>query len=331
MWYTVTVKTISYFCGVDMSFFCSANLSDGAVLAPMAGFTDDVFRSLCAENGAIITISEMVSARAVTLGDLKSNELCRNYSGLSPYGIQLFGSRPEDFKIASERLMQFSPDFYDINCGCPAPKITGSGGGSSLLRNPGLIGEIVSVVKSTSKLPVSVKLRTGIEGEPAAIAAAVSAEKAGASLITVHGRYQRQGYRPPVDYNIAAEVKKNILIPMLYNGDIKDAKTARLAIEKTGADGVMIGRASMGNPFVFRLSPNGEQAPLTERVDMLLRHASLIFDRYGKNGLVAFRTHITHYIKGFRDAASLRKEAVNVSSMDDIKYIVDRLSSISLE
>ncbi len=314
-----------------MSFFCGVDLSSGAVLAPMAGFTDDIFRNICVENGAIITISEMVSARAVTLGDKKSNELCKNYSGLSPYGIQLFGSRPEDFKVAAERLMQFKPDFYDINCGCPAPKITGSGGGSSLLKTPQLIGELVKAVKDSSNLPVSVKLRTGIDGEPAAVTAAITAVQAGASLVTVHGRYQRQGYRPPVDYEIAAEVKKNISVPMLYNGDVKDAQTAMAAIKKTGADGVMIGRASMGNPFVFRLYENRDSIDLTDRVDILQRHAEQIYERYGKNGLIAFRSHITHYIKGFRDAASLRREAVDIKSIDDVTRIANRLKAITLE
>ncbi len=312
-----------------MSLFCGVNLSEGAILAPMAGFTDDIFRSLCAENGAIITVSEMVSVRAVTLGDKKSNELCKNHSKLSPFGIQLFGSRPEDFKVAADRLMQFKPDFYDINCGCPAPKITGSGGGSSLLKTPELIGDIVSAVISSSAIPVSVKLRTGINGEPAAVAAAKIAQQGGASLVTVHGRYQQQGYRPPVDYKIAAQVKKSISVPMIYNGDVRDLTTAKYAIEQTGADGVMIGRASFGNPFVFKLYSDNHKIELTDRVNMLLRHANMIYDRHGKNGLIGFRTHITHYIKGFRNAASLRREAVNVSTLDDVKFIAEQLFSTS--
>ncbi len=309
-----------------MSLFCGVNLSDGAVLAPMAGFSDDIFRSLSAENGAIITVSEMVSAKAVTLGDLKSNELCRNYSELSPFGIQLFGANPEDFKVASEKLMKFKPDFYDVNCGCPAPKITGSGGGSSLLRTPERIGEIVSAVIESVGLPVSVKLRTGIDGENAAVPAAISAVEGGASLITVHGRYQRQGYRPPVDHVIAAEVKSKISVPMLFNGDIKDVKSAEEALARTGADGVMIGRAALGNPYIFNLFREPYQPSSTDKVNMLLRHAEMIYDRYGNRGLIGFRTHITHYIKGFRDAAALRREAVSISSLDDVKSMAERLS-----
>ncbi len=314
-----------------MASFCGVDLSLGAILAPMAGFTDDIFRCLCAENGAIITISEMVSARAVTLGDTKSGELCKNYSGLAPFGIQLFGSRPQDFSIAAQRLLQYKPDFFDINCGCPAPKITGSGGGSSLLRTPEIIGEIVLAVKNSSGLPVSIKLRTGIDGEPSAIAAAICGEQGGADLVTVHGRYQKQGYRPPVDYDIALKVKQNIAVPMIYNGDISNIDSALSSLEKSKADGIMIGRAALGNPFVFNLYSKKAPPTLTDRVNALYHHAELIHERYGRNGLIAFRTHITHYIKGFRDAASLRREAVKVSELDDVKLIADRLSAVSID
>ncbi len=313
-----------------MAFFCGVDLSKGAVLAPMAGFTDDIFRFLCAEQGASITVSEMVSARAVTLGDKKSHELCKNHSKLSPYGIQLFGTRPSDFATAAEKLMVYSPDFYDINCGCPAPKITGSGGGSSLLKEPQLIGEIVKAVVGAVSIPVTVKLRTGIEGEPSAIAAAVAAEQAGAALVTVHGRYQKQGYRPPVDHEIAAEVKKVITVPMLFNGDIIDVSSKDKVISATMVDGVMIGRAALGNPFIFSELDGGEKATLTDKVNMLNRHADLIFERYDLGGIVAFRTHLTHYIKGFRNAASLRRRAVSVTTRDDVRELADiMLHSVS--
>ncbi len=312
-----------------MPLFCGVELSSGAILAPMAGFTDDIFRCLSVEQGAIITISEMVSARAVTLGDTKSGELCNNYSSLSPFGIQLFGSRPEDFSIASSKLMQYRPDFFDINCGCPAPKITGSGGGSSLLKNPELIGEIVASVKAATGIAVSIKLRTGIEGEPAAVKAAICGVQGGAELVTVHGRYQRQGYRPPVDYDIAAEVKKNIKVPMIFNGDVSDINSANLALKKSNADGVMIGRAALGNPFIFSMHSESVPCSMTDRVNMLMRHAELINDRYGTNGLIAFRTHITHYIKGFRNAASMRREAVKVTVLDDVRSIANRLSALN--
>ncbi len=308
-----------------MATFCNIDLSDGAALAPMAGFTDDIFRMLCAEHGAIFTVSEMVSVRAVTLGDKKSHTLCENRSSLRPYGIQLFGSRAEDFAVAAQRLLCHKPDFYDINCGCPAPKITGPGGGSALLRSPELVGDIVRAVLCAG-LPVSVKLRTGIEGENLAVAAALAAQQAGASLVTVHGRYQKQGYRPPVDYTIAAEVKKALSVPMLYNGDVCDAQSAISAKKLTGADGVMVGRAALGNPFVFDTIKNGTPASdVTTHADMMLRHATLIDAHSGTNGIRAFRGHISHYIKGYRGASALRKKAVSVCTLDDVKVIVREL------
>ncbi len=288
----------------------------------MAGFTDDIFRSLCEEQGALFTVSEMISARAVSLGDKKSDTLAENYSKLSPYGIQLFGTRPEDFAVAAERLLRFNPDFYDINCGCPAPKITGPGGGSSLLKTPDVIYEIVKAVKSVCDIPVSVKLRTGIDGENKAVSAALAAEKAGAGLITVHGRYQKQGYRPPVDYIIAAEVKAAVSVPVLYNGDVHDRESMLKARAQSGADGVMIGRASLGNPFVFKEINDGESVSQTDKIEMLLRHAKLVEERFGFNGIRGFRTHLTHYIKGFRNATTVRRQAVNVCSYDDIEKVV---------
>ncbi len=306
-----------------MATFCGINLAGGAVLSPMAGFTDDIFRLLCSEQGAIYTVSEMVSARAVALGDKKSHALCENRSHLSPYGIQLFGSRACDFAVASEKLMQYNPDFFDINCGCPAPKIFGSGSGSALLRTPEVIGEIVDAVKKASGLPVSVKLRTGIEGEPAAIAAAVVSEQAGASLVAVHGRCQKQAYRPPVDFVIAGQVKQALSIPVLFNGDISDEISYKNSLLTTLVDGVMIGRATLGNPFVFREINGGEKSSLTERVNMMLRHANMIFGRYGDGGVVAFRTHLTHYIKGFNGAAALRRRAVSVNNRDDVRSLAE--------
>ncbi len=306
-----------------MAVFCGIELSKGAVLSPMAGFTDDIFRSLCAEQGAIYTVSEMVSARAVTLGDNKTQALCENHSGLSPYGIQLFGNRPCDFAVASEKLMKYKPDFFDVNCGCPAPKITSGGAGSSLLKTPEIIGEIVTAIKKSVDLPVTVKLRTGIDGEPSAVAAALIAEQAGASLLAVHGRYQRQGYRPPVDHTIAKLVKQAVNIPVLYNGDVVDRDSMSTALSSTQADGILIGRAALGNPFVFREIVTGEKASLTNRVNMMCRHAEAIFERNTPGGIISFRTHLTHYIKGFRNAATLRRSAVNVKTVEDVQTLAE--------
>lgn len=309
-----------------MSIFSDYNIFKGAALAPMVGYTDDIFRAICAQYGATFTVSEMVSAKALALGDKKSEELCRNVSGLFPYGIQLFGSDYRDFSVAAKKIIIFAPDFIDINVGCPAPKIIGSGGGSALLLNPAAVYDIVSAVKEATGLTVTVKMRLGIDNDLLAILVAQRARAAGAELITVHGRFQKQGYRPPVYADKIKMIKQSTDISVIANGDVLDCDGASKLLFSTGADGIMIGRGALGNPFVFeQIAKNIPKATGQHRLELLCRHAKLIDERFKSNGIRAFRSHAAHYIKGFKNAAALRTQAVAISDIEDVFALLKRV------
>ncbi len=208
-----------------------------ACLAPMAGVADRAFRELCVSYGASCVISEMVSSKGLTMQDRKSKELLFLSEKERPAGAQIFGDDPEIMAKAAFKAMEFSPDFIDINMGCPAPKIAGNGGGSALLKNPELIGRIVKSVVEVSPVPVTAKIRIGWDSEHInAVEVAKRIEAAGASAITVHGRTKAQMYAPPVFLDEIAKVKKSVSIPVIGNGDIVEGKSAIKMLADTGWD-----------------------------------------------------------------------------------------------
>ena len=220
-----------------------------ACLAPMAGVADRAFRELCMSYGAAYVISEMVSSKGLTMQDKKSKELLFLSDAERPAGAQIFGDDPEIMANAALKAMEFSPDFIDINMGCPAPKIAGNGGGSALLKNPELIGKIVKKVVEVSPVPVTAKIRIGWDKNSInTVEIAKIIEAAGADAITVHGRTKDQMYAPPVSLDEIANVKKAVSIPVIGNGDIVDGKSAKLMLDMTGCDFLMVGRGALGNP-----------------------------------------------------------------------------------
>ena len=224
-----------------------------ACLAPMAGVADRAFRELCMSYGAAYVISEMVSSKGLTMQDKKSKELLFLSDAERPAGAQIFGDDPEIMANAALKAMEFSPDFIDINMGCPAPKIAGNGGGSALLKNPELIGKIVKKVVEVSPVPVTAKIRIGWDKNSInAVEIAKIIEAAGADAITVHGRTKDQMYAPPVSLDEIANVKKAVSIPVIGNGDIVDGKSAKLMLDMTGCDFLMVGRGALGNPWIFQ-------------------------------------------------------------------------------
>ena len=224
-----------------------------ACLAPMAGVADRAFRELCVSYGASCVISEMLSSKGLTMQDRKSKELLFLSEKERPAGAQIFGDDPEIMAKAALKAMEFSPDFIDINMGCPAPKIAGNGGGSALLKKPELIGRIVKSVVEVSPVPVTAKIRIGWDSEHInAVEVAKRIEAAGASAITVHGRTKAQMYAPPVFLDEIAKVKKSVSIPVIGNGDIVDGKSAKKMLDETGCDFLMVGRGALGNPWIFR-------------------------------------------------------------------------------
>lgn len=302
-----------------------------AALAPMAGVADRAMREICIKHGAGFTVGELTSSKGISLRDKKSFELLSCSDMEKPYASQLFGREPETMAIAAKTAAEFSPDFIDINMGCPAPKVAGNLCGSALMKDPILAEKIVKAVVEATNLPVTVKMRTGWDEESInAPELAKRCEAAGAAMITVHGRTRKQMYSGEIDYATIREVKKAVKIPVVGNGNIVDGQTAKYMYEATGCDYVMVGRAAQGNPFIFEqinaYINNKVYTPptLEEKFDALLEQVSLM-EKY-KNERVAIlesRKHTAWYMTGLKGAANIRRMCGEISSKEDIKRIIE--------
>ena len=303
-------------------------------LAPMAGLTDRAYRELCVRMGAGYCVSEMVSSKALSFGSKKSEELMVISAQERPCAIQLFGDDPLCMAQAAEAAMRHAPDIIDINMGCPAPKISGNGSGAALMKNPKLCGEITAAVAKASDVPVTVKIRKGWDDSSVnALEIAKICEQAGAKAITVHGRTRQQFYKPPVDYDIIREIKQSVQIPVIANGDVNSAKKAKEVLDFTGADFVMVGRASLGNPWIFsQINSHLEnpEAPLykpdtDEKLDTMVAHVAKMVEYKGEYiAMRQARKLVAGYLKGIRGAAVLRNEAGKIETMDDLIRLRNR-------
>lgn len=308
-------------------------IENGLVLAPMAGVTDRAYRALCISMGAGMTVSEMISAKAIWYKDKKTALLSEFSPDEEPYAVQLFGSEPEIMAHAAAELEGRYPTLVaiDINMGCPMPKITGNGEGSSLMRSPELAGRIVKAVKDAVNLPISVKMRTGWdESSLNAPYLAQTVEQAGASLICVHGRTRQQMYAPPVDRKTIAAVKRAVSVPVLANGGIYTPADAIAMLEDTGCDGLAIGQGSMGNPWIFRqiseaLAGKGEYQPdIKEKREIALRHLGLLLHFKGDYvGAREARRHMAYYMKGLPDSAAARDSLNHAEDGATVRKLVD--------
>ena len=310
------------------------NINGYAALAPMAGVADRAFREICKSFGAAYTITEMVSSKGLTMQDKKSKELLFISDIERPAGAQLFGDIPEIMANAAIKALEFNPDFIDINMGCPAPKITGNGGGSALMNNPELAGKIVRAVRDAVVLPVSVKMSIGWdESNINCVELAKICEANGADAITVHGRTKVQMYSPPVDLTKIADVKKSVSIPVIGNGDIIDGKSAKEMLEQTGCDFLMIGRGALGSPWVFsqvnEYLEHGNILPepdIEEKMSVMLNHIRTICEYKGEYvGMREARKHAAWYIKGMRGAAEFRREIGSLESMDQLEILAQKV------
>ncbi len=308
----------------------SIDITKRAALAPMAGVADRAFRRICADHGAAFTVSEMVSAKALSMGDRKSGELMELDEKARPTAIQLFGDDPDTMANAAVLAMKQHPDWLDINMGCPAPKIAGNHCGSSLMREPELCHRIVKAVCGAVDVPVTVKIRKGYaKDEVNAVEVALACESGGAAAIAVHGRTRDQMYAPPVDWDIIREVKRAVSVPVIGNGDVTTAEDAARLYEHTGCDLVMVGRGALGAPWLFSqieaylnegtLLPD---PPLAHRLEVLCRQVALAVELKGeRSALLEARKHASWYLRGFRGAAILRGEAGSISTMDDLRRL----------
>ena len=312
----------------------NVKLNGYAALAPMAGVADRAFRELCMEFGAGYCVSEMVSSKGIAYNSRKSAELMVISDTERPCAVQIFGTEPDTMADAARFAMQYKPEVIDINMGCPAPKIAGSGSGAALMRDPELCGRIVQAVSRAVEIPVTVKIRSGFDEEHInAVEVAKIAEKNGAQAVTVHGRTRRQFYAPPVDYDIIREVKRALTIPVIGNGDVVGAKSAERVLEVTGCDYLMVGRGALGNPWVFREineyfgKGNIIQPPtLEEKCGVLLRHVSKIVEYKGEYvGMREARKHTAYYLKGFKNAAKLRNLAFSMESLEDLQNLINEI------
>ena len=303
-----------------------------AGLAPMAGVADRAMREICREYGAAFTVGELTSSRGVTLEDKKSAELLSCSGAERPFASQLFGSDPQIMAQAAKKALQFSPDFIDINMGCPAPKVAGNGGGSALMREPELAAQIVRAVVKAVNVPVTVKMRTGYDNENInAPELAKMCEDAGAAAITVHGRTRPQMYAPGVDYKTIEKVKRLVSVPVIGNGDVTDGKSAKYMYEATGCDFVSVGRAAEGNPFVFAeinafLSGESYTPPsLEQRFSVMMRQIRLMMEYKDPHiALLESRKHTAWYMRGLEGAAALRRMCGEIKSIADIEAICEK-------
>lgn len=292
-----------------------------AALAPMAGFTSSAFRQICSEFGAAFTVSEMISAKALCFQDKKTNALIKFCDIERPFGFQLFGSECDTLAEAAKILEGYNPDFIDINMGCPVPKIAGNGCGSHLLKTPKLAGDLVYAVKKAVNIPVTAKIRIGWdENSLSGIDFAKRLCDNGVDLLSVHGRTREQMYRPPVNIDYIGEIKKAVSVPVVANGDVDSLDSMRKMLSRTGCDLVMIGRAALGNPFIFKeLCGEKEIISFKEKMDTVIRLAELESKNKGEHlGILELRRHLPFFFKGLRGAAEFRRRATAVNSIDDV-------------
>lgn len=314
-------------------------LKSHAVLAPMAGVSDRAYRELCVRFGAAYCVSEMVSSKALSFNSKKSEELMEISDLERPCGIQIFGDDPKCMADAAKHALENKPDIIDINMGCPAPKISSNGSGSALMKNPRLCGEIVKAVTAVTDIPVTVKIRKGWDDDSVnAVEVAKICESAGAAAITVHGRTRQQYYKPPVDYDIIRAVRESVSVPVIANGDIDSAKRAKEVMDITGCDLVMVGRATLGNPWIFSQinayleNPNVKiHTPnLEERLGVMIEHIGKMVEYKGEHmAMLQARKLVVGYFKGMKGAAALRNEAGKIKTLDDLYEL--RQKALSLQ
>ncbi len=303
-----------------------------AALAPMASVADRAYRTLCRQYGAAYTVSELISAKGLCYQNTKTELLCTVTEKERPMALQLFGSEPDAIERAVEICMRFKPDIIDLNMGCPVPKVVNNNSGSALMRDTELAANLVRAAKRVSDVPVTVKFRKGWDPQSVnAVEFAKAMEDAGADALAIHGRTRDQMYSGKADWNIIAEVKKNVSVPVIGNGDVASLEDCIEMYKMTGCDLVMIGRASYGNPFIFREIDSyfsGKQyAPpdIEERMNVMLYHIRLILSQSAKDkeefAMKEARKHASWYMKGLYGAAAFRAKCYSLKTYEDAQRL----------
>ena len=312
----------------------NVELENPFALAPMAGVTDLPFRVLCKEMGAGLICMEMVSAKAITYKNKNTYALMEIEKSEHPISLQLFGSEPEVVREAAMQIEELPFDILDINMGCPVPKVVNNGEGSALMKDPKLAAEIVEMTAKAIRKPVTVKFRRGFDEELLnAVEFAKRMEAAGAAAIAVHGRTRAQYYSGKADWNCIREVKEAVSVPVFGNGDVVTVEDATRLMEETGCDGVMIGRAARGNPWIFRemntFFETGEKIArpsLAEMKEVIRRHAKLMVEYKGEYTAVReMRKHVAWYTGGLPHSAALRGKVNETDNLEELLALLDEL------
>lgn len=312
----------------------NVTLENNLILAPMAGVTDLPFRLLCKEQGAGLICTEMISAKAIYFKNKNTETLMEIDERERPVSLQLFGSDPD---LMAEIARQIEPrnfDILDINMGCPVPKVVNNGEGSALMKNPRLVHEIVSKVSNAIEKPLTIKIRKGFAEDCVnAVEIAKIAEDAGAAAVAVHGRTREQYYAGNADWDIIRKVKEAVSISVIGNGDVDSPQKAEALVRETGCDGIMIGRAVQGNPWLFsqilHYQKTGELLPkpgMEEVKEMILRHAKMQLEYKGNyTGMREMRKHVAWYTTGMPHSASVRRMVNEVESYEQLEELVGRM------
>ncbi len=310
----------------------NVELKNNVILAPMAGVTDLPFRVLCKEQGAGLLCMEMVSAKAIYYGSKNTEELMKISPAEMPVSLQLFGSDADIMADMAKKIEEKPFAVLDINMGCPVPKVVNNGEGSALMKNPKLAEEIITKMVRAVKKPVTVKIRKGFdEAHLNAVEMAKIAEASGAAAVAVHGRTREQYYAGKADWDCIRSVKEAVKIPVIGNGDVTDALSAERLLKETGCDGVMVGRAAQGNPFIFReiteyletgvIPPKPTPAEVRATIE---RHARMQMEEKGEyTGVREMRKHLSWYTVGYPNSAKYRQMINSMETMEELLHSLD--------